>query len=125
MKSHTNLFNRLIIWYNPFRVNAPLTEKPGCSFAQAETELPQGEILRKDVGPFLTFFFRCFSHIFAIKLFLFISNYGQALALEIAYIFKAFWAQSCLMVAVTYVCEEYSNLRIQNRHLQLIFSQKC
>ena len=74
-------------------------EKPAASFAQAETELPQSEILSKDAGPFLTFFFRCFSHIFAIHLFLFISNYGQASALEIAYIFKVFWAQSCLMVA--------------------------
>ena len=74
-------------------------EKPGGSFAQAETELPQCEILSKDGGPFLTFFFRCFSHIFAIHLFLFISNYGQASALEVAYIFKVFWAQSCLMVA--------------------------
>ena len=84
---------------NPFRVDGPLTEKPGGSFAQAETELPQGEILSKDAGPFLTFFFRCFSHIFAKLLFLFISNYGQASALEIAYIFEVFWAQSCLMVA--------------------------
>ena len=73
--------------------------KPGGSFAQAETELPQGEILSKDAGPFLTFFFRCFSNIFAIHLFLFISNYGQAPAHEIAYIFKVLWAQSCLMVA--------------------------
>ena len=74
-------------------------EKPGDSFAQAETELPQSEILSKDAGPFFTFFFRCFSHIFAIHLFLFTSNYGQASALEVAYIFKVFWAQSCLMVA--------------------------
>ena len=68
-------------------------------FAQAETELSQGEILSKDAGPFLTFSFRCFSHIFAKLLFLFISNYGQASALEMAYIFKIFWAQSCLIVA--------------------------
>ena len=80
-------------------MDAPLTEKPDGSFAQTETELLQGEILSKDAGPFLTFFFRCFSHIFAKLLFLFISNYGQASALEIAYIFKVFWAQSCLMVA--------------------------
>ena len=73
--------------------------KPGDSFPQVETELPQSGILSKDAGPFLTFFFRCFSHIFAKLLFLFISNYGQASALEIAYIFKVFWAQSCLMVA--------------------------
>ena len=86
-------------WSNPFRVNAPLTEKPGGSFVQAETELSLGEILSKDAGPFLTFFFRCFSHIFAIHLFLFISNYGQASALEIVYIFKVFCPQSCLMVA--------------------------
>ena len=82
-----------------FRVDAPLTEKPGGSFAQAETELSQGEILSKDAGPFLTFSFRCFSHIFAKLLFLFISNYGQASALEMVYIFKIFWAHSCLIVA--------------------------
>ena len=29
----------------------------------------------------------------------FISNYGQASDLKVAYIFKAFGAQSCLMVA--------------------------
>ena len=86
-------------WNNAFRIDASLTEKPGDSFAQAETERPQSEILSKYAGPFLTFFFRCFSHIFAIHLFLFISNYGQASALEVAYIFKVFWAQSCLMVA--------------------------
>ena len=28
-------------------------QKPGCSFAQVETELPQSEILSKDAGPFL------------------------------------------------------------------------
>ena len=69
-----------------------LTEKPGDSFAQAETELPQSEVLSKDAGTFITFFFRCFSHIFAI-------HYGQVSALEVAYIFKVFWAQSCLLVA--------------------------
>ena len=61
-------------WNNAFRIDASLTEKPGDSFAQAETERPQSEILSKYAGPFLTFFFRCFSHIFAIHLFLFISN---------------------------------------------------
>ena len=71
-------------------MDAPLTEKPGGSFAQAETELPQSEILSKDAGPFFTFFFRCFSHSFAMHLFLF-----QASALEVAYIFKVFGAQSC------------------------------
>ena len=60
------------------------------SFAQAETELPQSEILSKDAGPFFTFFFRCVSHIFAIHLFLFINNYGQASAHKVAYIFKVF-----------------------------------
>ena len=30
-----------------------LTEKPGGTFAQAETELPQSKILSKDAGPFL------------------------------------------------------------------------
>ena len=74
-------------------------EKPGGSFAQAETELPQGEILSKYAGPFLTFFFRWFYHIFATHLFLFMSNYVQASALEVAYTFKVFWGQSCLMVA--------------------------
>ena len=73
-------------------------KKPGGSFAQAETELPQSEVLSKDAGPFFTFFFRCFSHIIAIDLFLFINNYGQASSLEVAYIFKVFCAQSCLMV---------------------------
>ena len=76
-----------------------LTEKPGDSFAQAETELPQNEILSKDAGPFFTFFFRCSSHIFGLHLFLFINNYGQASAFKVAYIFKVFCAQSCLMVA--------------------------
>ena len=75
---------------NPFRVDAPPTEKGGGSFAQAETELLHGEILSKDAGPSLTFFLRCFSHIFAKLLFLFISNYGQASALEIAHIFMVF-----------------------------------
>ena len=73
-------------------------EKAGGSFVQAEIELPQSEILSEDAGPFFTFF-RCFRHIFAIHLFLFISNYGQVSALEVAYIFKAFWAQNCLIVA--------------------------
>ena len=67
-----------------------LTEKPGGSFAKAEKELPQGEILSKDAGHFLNFLFKCFSHVFAVHLFLFISNYGQASALEVAYIFKFF-----------------------------------
>ena len=62
-------------------------------------ELPRSKTLSKDARPFLTFFFRCFSHIFAIYLFLFISNYGQVSALKDAYIFKVFLAQSCLMVA--------------------------
>ena len=74
-------------------------EKPGGLFAKAEKELSQGEILSKVAGHFLTFLFKCFSQIFAIHLFLFISNYGQASALEVTYIFKVFWAQSCLMVA--------------------------
>ena len=43
-------------------------EKPGGWFAQAETELPQSEILNKDAGPFLTFFVTCFSRIFVIHL---------------------------------------------------------
>ena len=64
-----------------------------------QKQLPQSEILSKDAGPFFTFFFRCFSHIFAMHLFLFINNFGQASALQIAYIFKVFWAQSCLMAA--------------------------
>ena len=41
-------------------MDAPLTEKPGGSFAQAETELPQSEILSKDAGPFFTFFLGVF-----------------------------------------------------------------
>ena len=46
----------------------------------------------------------------------FISNYGQASDLKVAYIFKAFGAQSCLMVAqqfdqVTYVCERNGNFQ--------------
>ena len=81
MEYLTNLFNPLIVWNNPYGVNAPLTEKPAASSAQGETELAQSEILSKDAGPFFTFFFRCFSHIFAISLFLFTSNYGQASAL--------------------------------------------
>ena len=89
----------LIVWHNPFGIDALLSEKPDGSFAKAETEMPQSEILSKDAEAFLTFTFRCFSNIFATHLFLFISNYGQASALEIAYIFKVFWAQSCLMVA--------------------------
>ena len=69
-------------------MDAPLTEKPDGSFAQTETELLQGEILSKDAGPFLIFLFRCFSRMFAMHLFLFISNYGQASALEIDFIFS-------------------------------------
>ena len=68
------MFAGLVVWNNPFRVDVLLTERPGGSFAQVETELPQREILSKDAGPFLTFFFRGFSHIFAIHLFLFIRN---------------------------------------------------
>ena len=84
-------------------------EKRGGSFAQAEAELPWSEILSKDAGLFFTFFFRCSCHIFAIHLFLFISNYGQASTLEVAYIFKISWPQNILIVAlyfdqVTYVC---------------------
>ena len=45
MEYLSNLFNPLIVWNNPFGGDAPLTEKPGGSFAQAKTELPQGEIL--------------------------------------------------------------------------------
>ena len=88
-----------IVWNNPFGVDAWLTKKPGDSFAQADTELPKSKVLSKDAGPIFTFILSCFSHIFAIHLFLFINNYGQASALEVAYIFKIFWAQSCLMVA--------------------------
>ena len=40
MELITNLFNPLIVWNNPFGVDAPLTEKPGGSFARAETKLP-------------------------------------------------------------------------------------
>ena len=67
--------------------------------SRPEAELPQGEILSKYAGPILTFVFRCFSHIFAIHLFLFISNYSQVSTLEVAYIFKVFCAQSCLIAA--------------------------
>ena len=91
--------NPLIVWNNPFGVDTPLTKKPAGSFAQVEPELPQSEILSQDAGPFFTFIFRCFSHIFAIHLLLLTSNYGQASALEVAYILKDFWAQSCLMLA--------------------------
>ena len=33
-----SLFNKLIVWNNPFGVDVPLTEKPDGLFAQAETE---------------------------------------------------------------------------------------
>ena len=62
--TYYNCFNPSIVWNNPFRVDAPLTEKPSDSFAQTETELPQNEILSKDARHFFTFFFRCFSHVF-------------------------------------------------------------
>ena len=55
-------------------MDAPLTEKPGGSFAQAETELPQSEILSKDAGPFFDLFFRCYSSHFCYIL---ISIYKQ------------------------------------------------
>ena len=64
-----------------------------------QKQLPQREILNNYVGPFLTFLVRRFSHIFAIHLLLFINNYGQVSVLKVAYIFKVYWAQSCLMVA--------------------------
>ena len=64
MEQLTNLFNPLIVWNNLFGVDVQLTKKPGSWFAQAEAELPQSEILSEDAGPFLTFFFRRFSHIF-------------------------------------------------------------
>ena len=49
-----------------------------------------------------------------MRLLFFISNQGQASAIKIAYIFKVFGAESCLMVAsqfdqVTYVCQECNN----------------
>ena len=40
-----------------------------------------------------------FKHTIWYTLIFFISNQGQASALKIAYIFKVFGAQSCLMVA--------------------------
>ena len=35
-------------------------------------------------------------------IYFFINNYGQTLALKVAYIFKIFKAQSCLMVALQF-----------------------
>ena len=54
--------------------------------------------------------------------FLCISNQGQALTLKVAYIFKVFGTQSCLMVAqqfdqVTYVCKEFNNFQNSNPNL--------
>ena len=51
-----------------------------------------------------------------LTLIFFLSNQDQASALKVAYIFKVFRAQSCLMVAqqfdqFTYVCDEYSNFQ--------------
>ena len=62
-------FNPVIVCNNSFGIDVPLRDKPGGWFAQAETELPQREALSNDTGPFLTFFFRGFSHIFVIHLF--------------------------------------------------------
>ena len=51
-------------------------------------------------------------NIFRHTLVFFISNQGQASALKVAYVFKVFGAQSCLMVEqVTYVYKKYNNFQ--------------
>ena len=89
-------------------MESTLTEKPGDLFAQAERELQQSEVLSKYGGPFFTFFFWCFSQIFAMHLFLFINNYGQASALEVALCFPDFLGSKllngCLVVWPSNLC---------------------
>ena len=78
-----------------FGVYLLLTEKPGGWFAQAETELPQSEILSKDAGPFLTLFFRCFSHIFATLIFIY-KQLGSGLSFQSYLYFQGFLGSSLL-----------------------------
>ena len=59
-----------------------------------------------------------------MRLHFFISNWDQTSALKVAYIFKVFRAQSCLMVAqqfdhAIYVCEEQNNFQ-NSRSIYLI-----
>ena len=80
-------------------MDAPLTEKPGDSFAQAETELSQSEILSEDAGPFLLSSSGVLLTFLLYTYFYLQTTIKQASALKVAYIFKVFWAQICLMVA--------------------------
>ena len=62
---------------------------------------------------------------FTLHLVFFISNYGQASALKVAYIFKVFRAQSCLILGywfdqVTFVCKECNNLQDSKSILMII-----
>ena len=54
---------------------------------------------------------RCINPLTEVHSF-FINNQGQTSALKVAYIFKVFGAQNCLMFdQLTYVCKEYSNFQ--------------
>ena len=65
--------------------------------------------------PYIYIFIIICVFIFNVYLASFINNYGQDLALKVAYFFKGFEAQSCLIFSywfnqVTQVFEEWNNL---------------
>ena len=76
--------------------------------------IPEREILTKDAGPFVTFFFRCFSHSFSIHLFLFISN---SKLLIFSRFFGPKLLNGCLVVWP-------NNLRLQGRQTSWRFLQR-
>ena len=92
MKTFNSLRKRLTHRY--FSVNfekflGKLFCRIGGWFAQAETELPQSKILSEDAVPFLTLFFRCFSHIFATLIFIY-KQLGSGLSFQSYLYFQGF-----------------------------------
>ena len=72
-------------------------EKPGDSFAQAETELPEGEILSKDTGLPLSSSGGFFT--FLPYTFLIYKQLWSGLSSRSCLYFQGLLPQSCLMVA--------------------------
>ena len=78
----------------------------------ANTLFKNHNILHKQFGFYLSY------------IYFFLSNQHQAYSLKIAYIFKVFWAQSCLMVAqqfhqITYVCNKCNNFQDSKQILMI------
>ena len=121
----TNLFNTLIVWDNYLESMFHLRRNQVVDLHKQKLKLSQSEVLSKGAGcrsfsyfllqVFLSHF--CYTPIFNYK------QLGSGLSPQSCSYFQGvFLAQSCLMVAQQFdqvidVCEEYSDFRIQNRHL--------